>query len=74
MELLIDDDVKAVAEFMQQHVPAAKLASLASAVAELAPLLWGRYDREPVTALYLLPPPISRHDPHTQSYPGREQK
>ena len=41
MEIVIDPDVQAVAEFMQRNVPAARLASVAKALNELGPLLWG---------------------------------
>jgi len=56
MELVLDDDVKAVAEFMQGNITASKLISVASAIAALAPILWGRYAPEPITALALAAP------------------
>lgn len=56
MEIVIDPDVKAVAEFMQKSMPAAKLVSVASAVAALAPILWKRYQREDVDVLTLRHP------------------
>lgn len=55
MELIIDPDVKAVAEFMQSNMPASKLVSVASAVAALAPMLWGAFEAESVCALRLAP-------------------
>ena len=53
MELIIDPDVRAVAEFMQGSMPAAKLVEVAAAVASMAPILWGQYAPEPVQALRL---------------------
>ena len=56
MELVIDPDVKAVAEFMQSTLAAARLVPVAKAVSELAPLLWGKYSPESVDALFLAHP------------------
>jgi hypothetical protein len=53
MELVIDPDVKAVAEFMQGSVPAVKLRSVASAVAALAPIIWSRHESDPIEPLFL---------------------
>lgn len=66
MQLEIDSDVKVVAEFMQRTVATARLVSVASALAELAPLLWGHYPRERVEPLQLIPLPINlARDSHT---------
>jgi hypothetical protein len=66
MELLIDPDVKAVAEFMQFRLPAVRLVSVARAVSAVAPLLWGHYESEELQALQLVSaPPISSDGPHT---------
>ena len=62
MELVFDPDVKAVAEFMQSTLPATRLVSIANAISELAPILWGRYTRESVDALYLAHPQPSSND------------
>jgi hypothetical protein len=43
MNFEIDPDVKAIAEFMQGTVPAARLVATARGLAEIAPLLWGEY-------------------------------
>lgn len=67
MEVEIDSDVQAVAEFMQRNVPASRLVAVAEAAAKLAPLLWGRYEKEDVAALLLREPAISDRDPHTRS-------
>jgi hypothetical protein len=42
----LDLDVQTVAEFMQEHVPAAKLVMVAESLPLVARLLWGSYDRE----------------------------
>jgi hypothetical protein len=59
MELMIDPDVKAVVEFMQGNMPAAKLVSVAAAVAALAPILWGAFEAESVATLRLVASPPS---------------
>jgi hypothetical protein len=65
-EIEIDSDVKLVAEFMQSSIPAARLRSVADAIAALAPLLWGHYPAEEVRAIALVSPPlISGDDLHT---------
>ena len=54
MELLVDSDLKAVIEFMQGHLPAAKLVAVANAVAKIAPALWGHFEAEDIAALRLV--------------------
>lgn len=66
MDLVIDNDVKAVAAYMQAHVPAARLVSVANAVQALAPILWAQYAQEGVSALLLRHATISDRDSHTQ--------
>jgi hypothetical protein len=56
MLLKIDPDVKAVAEFMQSTLAAARLAPVASGLNALAPLLWGRYAPESIEVLSLAHP------------------
>lgn len=58
-QLVIDSDVKSVAEYMLENVEAAKLLSVANAVAQLAPLLWGHHERVEVRTLALQYPLIS---------------
>ena len=67
MDLIIDPDVKAAAEFLQRNVATNRLVSVAECLASLAPILWGRYDKQRVAPLLLLEPPIitSAGDPHT---------
>jgi hypothetical protein len=66
MNITIDDDVRAVAEFMQSSIATARLRSVANSVNALAPLLWGHYATEEVRAIALVSSPISGDDPHTQ--------
>ncbi len=58
MEIIIDPDVKAVAEFMQARIEARKLVGVAEGLRAVAPLLWGRYQQEPITAMALEPEDI----------------
>jgi hypothetical protein len=63
MELEIDPDIKAVAEFMQQTLAASKLVPVATAIGRLAPILWGHFDTAAVFPLQLVGKPISGCDP-----------
>ena len=58
MEVMIDPDVKAVAEFMQGKIEAHKLVGVAESLQAIAPILWGRYKRTPVNGIELLSEPI----------------
>jgi hypothetical protein len=59
MNLEIDEDVKAVMEFMQKNVAATKLVNVAKAAASLAPIIWGEYNAEALNILSLREsPPI----------------
>lgn len=53
MEIEMDADVKAVMEFMQRTLPAARLVSVSEAVRKIAPVVWGHYPTEEVRALNL---------------------
>lgn len=53
MPIIVDDDLRTVAEYMQANVAAAKLVPLAEALNAVAPLLWGRYGRDDLVALSL---------------------
>ena len=53
MTFEIDDDVKAVAEFMQQNIAAGRLVGVATAIGRLAPILWGRFSADDVQAVVL---------------------
>jgi|HubBroStandDraft_6_1064221.scaffolds.fasta_scaffold345800_3 hypothetical protein len=67
MEVMIDSDVKAVADFMQRTVPTAKLVGVANRLAEIAGLLWGHYSPDDVRALCLAGPITTDHDSQRQS-------
>jgi hypothetical protein len=67
MNLVINEDVKAVVEFMQASIPANRLLAVASAVNALAPLLWRQEAAEEVRAIALMSDPISDHGPHIRS-------
>jgi hypothetical protein len=58
MEVHLDPDVQAVAEFMQRNIPAARLQGVANGIRDLAPILWGRYEKESVAALLLSEPDL----------------
>lgn len=53
-ELLMDKDLRAVVEFMQDSIPACKLVGLSETLPQLARLLWGHFQQEPVKPLELL--------------------
>jgi hypothetical protein len=53
MQLVADEHVKAVLEFMQENVPASKLYGVADSVPKMARLLWGEYEQEPVIPLVI---------------------
>lgn len=53
MELVLDPDVQAVAEFMQQRMHANRLVAVANGIAGIAPLLWGRHQQEEIYTLRL---------------------
>lgn len=65
-DLAIDADVKRVAEYMLESVEAAKLLSVAQAVAQLAPILWGHHERLEVRTLALEYPSITSLAGRTQ--------
>lgn len=59
MDLIIDPDVKAVAEFMQRNIAAARLIQVAEGVRSLAWILWNKYEQDDISTLRLQePPPI----------------
>jgi hypothetical protein len=53
MQLLMDEDVKAVAEFMQERIAAGRLVAVAGGLSKIAPLIWGQYPTEEISALCL---------------------
>lgn len=58
-ELSLDADVKRVLSFIMSSVEVSKCVSVAEAVAQLAPLLWGHHERTELRALSLSYPPIT---------------
>lgn len=52
-EIVIDQDVKCVLEFMQKNMMANKLVNVAKSVADLAPILWGKYHQEEIFPLLM---------------------
>lgn len=59
MELVVDEDIKAVIEFMQKAVPAEKLLGVSRGVVRLSAVLWGQHSQIDVLPIRLNPPPIS---------------
>jgi hypothetical protein len=59
MEIVIDPDVKAVAEFMQSRIEARKLVGVAESLRAIAPILWGHYDSDRVIGIELRCNPIT---------------
>lgn len=59
MEIILDSDVQAVAEFMQGRLPTARLVAVAEALSSLAPILWGKYQPEAVEVLRLRNSPLT---------------
>jgi hypothetical protein len=58
MEVVVDHDVKAVADFMQKNIPVKKLRGVANRLAEIAGLLWGHFDTEDVEPMRLNNPSL----------------
>lgn len=54
MQLQMDPDVLAVAVFMQERLTADRLVPVSQAIAEIAPALWGRFERSEVRTLSLV--------------------
>ena len=68
MEVMIDPDLNAVAEFMQRTVPAARLVGVANKLAEIAGLLWGHHAPGDVIAMQLVRPFTTDRGSQTQSF------
>jgi hypothetical protein len=67
MNLVLDADVRAVAEFMQCNIVAMRLVPVVKALSEIAPILWGHYQPEEKPVLRLAHVPIKVGVAHTQS-------
>ncbi|MGE0723254.1 MAG: hypothetical protein AB7O45_02705 [Alphaproteobacteria bacterium] len=65
MTLVMDPEVKEILTYMQRSLPAARLVPVATAIAAVAPILWGHFDAEVARTLWLeLPPLMPGDDPH----------
>jgi hypothetical protein len=53
MQLVADEHVKAVLEFMQANIPTSKLCGVADSLPQLTRLLWGHFPQEPCCVLTL---------------------
>jgi hypothetical protein len=53
VEVVIDPDVRAVAEFIQSKIEARKLVGVAESLRAIAPILWSQYHHHPVQAIEL---------------------
>ena len=53
MEFILDEDLKAVLEFMQSQIPASKLLGIADALPQVAKLLWAHLPQELCTVASL---------------------
>ena len=53
MQVVMDEHVKSVLEYMQAHVPENKLIGVSERLPELARLLWSNFQQEPVSVLNL---------------------
>jgi hypothetical protein len=61
VNVVLDEDVKSVAEYMQRNLPAGRLAFVAKSIGDLGPLLWGHFSQQSEVndiALYLREDPI----------------
>jgi len=60
MVIELDPDVERVLEFMKREIAADRLSAVAQGVANIAPLLWGRYNKEaePLQAVKMCSEPI----------------
>jgi len=59
MKMLIDPDVQAVAEFMQNRIAVNRLVPVAEGLAKMATILWGRFIPEEVAILRLEEQPLT---------------
>lgn len=58
MSIAIDSDVEAAALLLQGNFDASRLVSIARALADVAPVLWGRHGRELVAPALLVVPTL----------------
>jgi hypothetical protein len=55
INLMVDEDVRLVLEFMQEEISATRLIGVAKALPQMAMLLWGHRQQELVITLSLVP-------------------
>ena len=67
MNLIIDPNIQAVAEYMQNTLSTNCLVAVSQGLAKLAPLLWGHYETEDVSVLRVEHRPISDRPLNTQA-------
>jgi hypothetical protein len=60
MELILDDDLKSVVEFMQSSIAARKLMGVAESLRKMAKLLWDGYPQEPMRVAGLVSPKVDQ--------------
>lgn len=67
MKFVVDEHLQLVLEYIQLNVPVAKLIGVSERLPELARLLWGHFQQEPVSAVNLeLPKPTSDQESRSQ--------
>jgi hypothetical protein len=59
MNLIADEDVRRVLEFMQSTISADRLVAVATGVHALAPIVWGHFEAEGSSALRLVTSPLN---------------
>ena len=64
MAIEMDAEIQRLAEFMQREFAAAQLVSMAENMAVLAPVLWGKYEREAKELFLFRSAHLQACDPH----------
>ena len=72
MELVLNEETKAVLEFMQANIPSSKLLGVADSIPNVARLLWSGYPQEPLKILQLTGTPITHGLPQDATGFGPE--
>lgn len=74
-QLVLDEDVKAVLEFMQAKIATCKLVQVAEVIPQMASVLWRHYTQEPFLPVALIGRQLNRLDgipqAATESAPDR---
>ena len=66
MELVLDQHMKGVVEYMENALPNNKLVAVAERLPEIARLLWGHFEQEPCVPLKLSPVKTAEQSPSQQ--------